>query len=100
MQPAVEFDAALIGWLNVYRSAEEKIRELDEVKLKAREQLEQALGDCETGTVAGRPAVRWSFVKSQRFDQSQFRESHPDLYERFRVPLMSRRFTVVDGDSA
>ncbi len=38
--------------------------------------------------------VTWTPYISNRFDQSSFKEIHPDLYESFKVAVESRRFSV------
>lgn len=38
--------------------------------------------------------VTWKKVLSSRFDQSNFKASHPDLFESFKVISESRRFNV------
>lgn len=38
--------------------------------------------------------VSWNTVLSNRFDQSKFKEAHPDLFESYKTLSESRRFTV------
>lgn len=38
--------------------------------------------------------VTWKMVSSNRFNQSVFKEAHPDLYESFKTLSESRRFIV------
>ena len=38
--------------------------------------------------------VTWTPYVSNRFDQSSFKEAHPDMYESFKVAVESRRFSV------
>ena len=43
---------------------------------------------------AGRYILRWTTVKSNRFDSTAFKKSHLDLYKEFTKLSTSRRFTV------
>ena len=39
--------------------------------------------------------IRWRTICSNRLDGKALKQAHPRIYERFLVPTMSRRFTVV-----
>lgn len=43
---------------------------------------------------AGVFRVRWTAVQNTRFDSAAFRESMPELYDRFARKIETRRFTV------
>ncbi|MDR1463807.1 MAG: hypothetical protein LBJ11_00715 [Oscillospiraceae bacterium] len=38
--------------------------------------------------------VRWQTVTSRRFDAKAFQTTHGELYEQYRRPTTSRRFSV------
>ena len=44
---------------------------------------------------AGKHTIRWSVVKSSRFDSRAFRAAWPALYAEYMRPTEVRRFTVV-----
>ena len=43
---------------------------------------------------AGKHTVRWSVVKSSRFDSKAFRAAYPMMYAEYTRPTECRRFTV------
>lgn len=43
---------------------------------------------------AGKHTIRWSVVKSSRFDAKAFRAVYPALYDEYTKPTEARRFTV------
>lgn len=80
------------------RYVQAKQKELEAEAEEARAIVMLALGDKDTlvsGTT-GKPIVTWKAAKpSQRFDATAFRDTHPDLYQRFLVTgQSSRRFLL------
>lgn len=92
-----ELTPAQRQWVNAYKQAKQRLADDQELLDRCREQIEAALGDAEVGTVEGQPVVRNTTVTSTRLDTRKLKEQHPDLYEQFCRPQMSRRFTVVDS---
>lgn len=92
---AVELDD-VAQWVTVYDQAVAEIRRLEEVRDAARRVIEQHLGDREVGTVAGRPAFRFTYVTTHRLDQRKLTAENPDLVDGYKVPSTSRRFTRVE----
>ncbi len=43
---------------------------------------------------AGRFIVRWTSVLSNRFDTTEFKKQHSDLYKLFTKQVASKRFSV------
>ena len=43
---------------------------------------------------AGQYIVRWTSVLTNRFDTTNFKKAHSDLYKSFTKQINSRRFTV------
>lgn len=99
-ETTIELAADIAAWLNLYAEADVLIKQLEERKTAARERIEAALGDNETGTVAGRPAVRWSFVTSKRLDQKKAKALLGDRVDEAMVESTSRRFSLVVIDEA
>ena len=89
----------LAGWVTVLREATKEKKRAEEVIAQAREKIEDALGDAEVGTVAGAPVVRWTFVRSERFDQKKAKALLGDDAAACIVPTESRRFTLVEDES-
>jgi hypothetical protein len=107
----VDFDANTAAWLEQYKSAQVKIKELQEVavqvKIKelqevadvARAHIERALGDNQLGMFLNRPVVRYTFVETRRFDTKRAREILPaQVIDALEVVSTSRRFSIVNED--
>ncbi len=43
---------------------------------------------------AGQYIIRWTSVLTNRFDTTNFKKAHSDLYKSFTKQINSRRFTV------
>ena len=82
-----------------------KVRELRELKAMAEELSAEitAIEDEIKATMTERGVdeltvdvfkVRWSVVKSTRFDSTGFKKATPELYDRFTKTTESRRFTI------
>lgn len=71
-----------------------KTMEADEEAQKAI--IMKALGEKDTLTIAGQPAVTWKAAKpSQRFDSNAFKAAHPALYAEFlKTGEPARRFLL------
>lgn len=71
-----------------------KAMEADEEVQKA--VIMKALGEMDTLTIAGQPAVTWKAAKpSKRFDPTAFKAAHPALYAEFlKTGEPSRRFLL------
>lgn len=96
--PAAAIDE-VAGWLAVYRAAAAERKRAEEVMAQAREKIEDALGDNEVGTVAGAPAVRWTYVHSETFDQKKARALlNEDDLAACLVTRTTRRFSLVDAE--
>lgn len=82
-----------------------KIRELKELKAMA-EQIAAEIATIEDALKAEMTArnteemtvdvfkVRWTTVKSSRFDSTAFKKTHGDLYAQYTKESVSRRFSV------
>jgi predicted phage-related endonuclease len=92
----------LTSWLDLYRQATDGIAALEERRKVARERIEAALGDAETGTVDGRPVVRWTHVTSRRLDQAKAKGLLADynLLDDAMTETTSRRFVLVTEDES
>lgn len=82
-----------------------KVRELKELKSMA-EELAAEITSIEDEIKAEMTArntdemivdvykVRWTTVKSNRFDTTAFKKTHGDLYEQYTKTTESRRFSI------
>jgi hypothetical protein len=85
------------GWIDVLRTAQGEKAKAEDVIAQARAKIEEALGEAEVGNVGGVPVVRWTFVRSERFDQKKAKAILGDAAAECMVASESRRFTLVDG---
>lgn len=88
----------LATWIDLHRDTTLAIAALDERRKVAREHIEAALGDAETGTVAGIPVVRWTHVTSTRLDQRKAKQLLGDRIDEAMVETVSRRFALIDPE--
>ena len=71
--------------------------DIDEQILVAENQIKDALGDAEVGTIGGEPVIKWTHVISQRFDQTAAKALLTnDQVAACTKPSESRRFTIVE----
>lgn len=86
-------------WIAAYQQAKHNAAQWAETaeQIKARITDALAAADAEVGTVNGKPAVKWSYVGSNRVDVKALKEDHPEIAAKYTIQQTSRRFTVV-GD--
>ena len=95
----MDLDATAAAWLEAYIEAKAKMKEYAEKADRAQEQVKAALGDCETGLVNGREAIRWTTVESKRVDVTKLRALlPPQVLDLVEVVSVSRRFSIVDNE--
>lgn len=70
--------------------------ELKEAEDRARDALEEALGDNTEGELDGHVVVTWRYFKRNSLDQQFLKQTYPELYETCRRVSEIRRFEVVD----
>lgn len=90
-------DLERVRWaVETLRWVRDRKAELKEAEDKARDAVEQALGDNAEGILDGHTAVTWKFHKRTALDQQALKRSFPDIYEVCRKTTEVRRFEVVD----
>ena len=82
-----------VEWVDAYVEAA-----ADEDSAKARKQeaanhLKEIMGDYDKARCMGH-SIRWTPVRTDRFDTKSFKEQEPDLYAKYVKSSISRRFTV------
>lgn len=90
----VDLTADVARWVDAYREARDQAAHWQTIADRAREHVEDALGDAEEGYVDGQPAVRYPYVHSSRVDIKKLQAEQPDVADAFRVPTVTRRFTL------
>jgi predicted phage-related endonuclease len=97
MSPEIELDA-LANWVLHLKQLRADRAQLDEQIEMAENQIKDALGDAEVGTIGGEPVIRWSHVVSNRFDQKAAKALlTDDQVAACTKPSESRRFTIVEA---
>lgn len=80
-------------WIQQYQEASGDIKEAEERKQRAANELKAVLGDKEIG-ILGDHRVTWKPFTSHRFDTKAFQKAHPDLYAQFCSTSTGRRFSI------
>jgi predicted phage-related endonuclease len=97
MSTEIELDA-LANWVLHLKQLRADRAQLDEQIEMAENQIKDALGDAEVGTIGGEPVIRWSHVVSNRFDQKAAKALlTDDQVAACTKPSESRRFTIVEA---
>lgn len=79
----------------LYRRQElaEIISHMDKEKKQIEQELKLYLGNAEEAENE-QFRVSWKSVTSNRLDEKRLKEEEPQIYEKYRKPVMSRRFTI------
>lgn len=97
MSTEIELDA-LANWVVHLKQLRADRAQLDEQIEMAENQIKDALGDAEVGTIGGEPVIRWLHVVSNRFDQKAAKALlTDDQVAACTKPSESRRFTIVEA---
>ena len=92
----VELDA-LANWVMHLKQLRADRADIDANIEQAENQIKDALGDAEVGTIGGEPVIRWSHVITNRFDQKAAKALlTDDQVAACTKPSESRRFTIVE----
>lgn len=90
-------DLEQLRWaVETLRWAKDRKAEIKEAEDKARDALEQALGDDTVGTLDGHEAVTWKYHKRNALDQKALKATAPHVYELCKRTTEVRRFEVVE----
>jgi len=95
----IDFDPGIAGLIARLRRLKAEIGELQEQADILTEQIKSAMGDAIIGTVNGHPAVKWTVVKTSRFDTTRAKELlPPQVVEALTIESTQKRFTLLQGD--
>lgn len=72
----------------------EGIKAFEARKAEIDNAIKGALAEASTGTIGGRPAVKWSKRTVSRFDAKAFKERHPRVAARYVVSSEYRQLTI------
>jgi predicted phage-related endonuclease len=76
------------------RWTKDRKAELKEVEDKARDAIEQALGDNDAGALDGHDVISWRYSKRKALDQRVLRAAFPDVFDECLRTTEVRRFLV------
>jgi predicted phage-related endonuclease len=97
MSTEIELDA-LANWVLHLKQLRADRAEIDQQIEMAENQIKDALGDAEVGTIGGEAVIRWSHVVTNRFDQKAAKALlTDDQVAACTKPSESRRFTIVEA---
>lgn len=92
-------DLEKLRWaVETLRWVKDRKAEIKAAEEKARDAIEEALGDSDEGSLDGHTVVTWKFYKRNALDQQFLRDTYPDLYESAKRVTEVRRFEVLDAD--
>lgn len=83
-----------VAYLMELQASIENLQEAAEI---IKDQIKEYMGD-EQLIKTEDYEVRWTNVSSNRFDQTAFKNAHPDMFESFKRLSESRRFSVTDRE--
>ena len=67
-----ELDPTIAAWVQAARAAADQITYYQEIKARAVEHIQAAMGDATEATVDGKPVVSWAWSKpGQRLDRNK-----------------------------
>ena len=100
---STELDTTAAAWLQAARAANAEIARLTEIRDRAIDHVKHAMGDTETATVNGKPAVTWAWSKpGQRLDRKKLEEAYgASVIAGYLVdnqPARPFRIVLEDGD--
>jgi hypothetical protein len=97
-----ELDATTVAWVQAAKAASDEIHRLTEIRDRAADHIKAALGDAESATIGGRPAVTWAWSKpGQRLDRNALLNDHgPEFVARYLVDNVPARPFKLLGDDA
>lgn len=80
--------------IDEYRHAKHALDYAQQRVDELRRQIEERMGDSESGLIGGREIVRWRNVTSRRIDTQAVKEYLGTKYDEFTTITSSRRFTI------
>lgn len=82
--------------VEILKWCKQRRAELSELEASAKDAVQAALGDDDTGTIDGDPAVTWKTHKRTSLDQRYFKKTFPEIYAECQVTSEVRRFEVTE----
>jgi len=99
MPEHVELDPAVAAWYEAARTASAEIARLSEIKTRAIDHIQQAMGDAHEARIGGKPVVTWKPSKAAPYiDKKALETDLPEIaakYTKYKQP--ARPFKLLDG---
>ena len=101
-EPAVELDQAVAAWHQAALAATSQIAYYTEIRDRAYEHIQAAMGDAAEATIGGRPAVSWKTSRPGKYiDRAALEADLPDIAAKYtRFKQAARPFKVLPLDGA
>lgn len=93
---SIELPSEALTLIAQYTEAKAAETAAAERRAEAENRLKAMLETAEIGRCAGY-RVEWKSITSQRLDTKRFKAEHPDLYNTYAQPIVSRRFVIKEA---
>jgi putative phage-type endonuclease len=90
----ISLDAGASFLIESYVRARDIIKQQESIMSMAKQNLEQLMGDNETGSTPDSRVITWKPQTTNRFDTTTFKKDHPQLAEVYTKATTSRVFRV------
>lgn len=87
---------ALRAQIEILRWCKTRRAEIKELEDQAKEVVQAAMGDSDTGMLDGQPAIVWKSHKRTSLDQKYLKDKFADVHAECLVTSEVRRFEVTD----
>jgi hypothetical protein len=101
MPEHVELDPAVAAWYQAAKAAAAEITRCTEIRNRAIEHIQNAMGDAEQATIDGRPVVSWKPSKPAPYiDKKALETDLPEIAAKYTAYKKGARpFKLLDGDA-
>jgi hypothetical protein len=84
--------------VEVLRYVKARKAELEKIEKKARDEIEEVMGDNDIGELDGKTAITWTTHKKRQFQQRKLTEAMPEIADAFTELVEGRQFKLVNDD--
>lgn len=82
--------------IEILRWCKQRRAEITELENQAKDIVQAALGDDDTGTLDGKPVIAWKTHKRTALDQKHLKASFGDVFAECQTTSEVRRFEVLE----
>jgi putative phage-type endonuclease len=91
---AIEVGGDVLKAYNELVYAKQMFKDYGEQVSQSEEIIKLHMREAATLTLDGKPILTWKSQETNRFDQTAFKEAHPELFEQFKKVSTSRVFRI------